>query len=51
MVRIGINVAELDYFTIGGVLDLVEEYIWQNTKREDEDEDVIEACQSDFDNF
>ena len=42
---LGIGVADLEMFTVGGVLDLMTEYIWQNSEHDEV------ADQSYFDSF
>jgi len=42
---LNISIADLEMFDIGGILDLITEYLWQNTEHEKE------ANQSDFDSF
>lgn len=42
---IGISVADLEMFDVGGVLDLMTEYIWHNSEHD------VEADQACFDSF
>lgn len=42
---LGLSVADLEYFDIGGITDLITEYISQR------EEHVDNATQEDFDNF
>ena len=44
---LGLTVADLEMFDIGGILDLITEYIYQNSDEEKE----VEAGQMDFDKF
>lgn len=44
---LGLSVADLEMFDIGGVLDLMTEYIYQNSEHDEE----VEASQEDIDNF